>query len=74
MDHFLIVKDHQEWACRRFGSLENLFSSASKADVICMAAAQVGHLQSSVKIHGEDGSLEEERIYPLLSGDPLRYL
>ncbi|WP_372373247.1 DUF2188 domain-containing protein [Vreelandella venusta] len=71
MDNYHITKDGDEWKFQKAGAQRAIRRAETKEKIIAyMQGFMESHI-GSVKIHKEDGSIQEERTYPR-SSDPRR--
>jgi Uncharacterized protein conserved in bacteria (DUF2188) len=71
MDNYHIKTHDGHWDLTREGGERASISKPTKAEILrAMEVFMVGKT-GSVKVHGEDGRLQEERTYPR-SADPSR--
>ncbi|KHN50216.1 DUF2188 domain-containing protein [Aeromonas hydrophila] len=71
MDNYHITKGLLKWEFKKEGSTTVLLSSLTKDDLISAVSAYMQGKTGSVKIHKEDGKIQEERTYPR-AADPIR--
>ncbi len=71
MDTYHISKTDNGWELRKTGSARASKSAGTKQELLELTAAYMEGKTASVKIHKEDGTIQEERTYPR-SADPRR--
>ncbi|WP_421170365.1 DUF2188 domain-containing protein [Aeromonas dhakensis] len=72
MDNYHLTKAMSGgWVFRKANSSTNLLSASTKSALIEQVRAYMQGRTGSVKIHKEDGTIEEERTYPR-AADPVR--
>jgi hypothetical protein len=71
MDNYHIVKDGNHWALKKEGATQATLTAPTKEDAIHKTQDFMKGKTASVKIHKEDGTIQEERTYPR-SADPHR--
>jgi hypothetical protein len=64
MDNYHITKKPDGWQLKKEGSDVVLISAETKADAINLMREFMQDKVGSVKIHGENGKIQEERTYP----------
>jgi len=64
MDNYHLTKKLDGWQLRKEGSDIPLISAETKADAINLMRELMQNKVGSVKIHGENGKIQEERTYP----------
>lgn len=69
MENYHVKKHQDHWDLTREGAAHAAISKATKEDLILAMQTFVKGKTVSVKIHGEDGRIQEERTYPR-SSDP----
>ncbi|WP_429064677.1 DUF2188 domain-containing protein [Aeromonas bestiarum] len=69
MDNYHITKGAIKWEFKKEKSTEVILSDIKKDDLISAVSAYMQDKTGSVKIHKEDGTIQEERTYPR-SADP----
>lgn len=69
MDNYHLLYDGDRWTLTAEGSDISLGEYERKTDAVTAARETVSELGGSLKIHGTDGQIEEERTYPR-SADP----
>lgn len=69
MNNYHITKNDGEWSLKMERSSEVLISSKTKEEIIAKTREYMSDKMGSVKIHKEDGRIQEERTYPR-SADP----
>lgn len=71
MDNYHITRTAAGWELRKQGASHASKTAPTKAEMIEIAAEYFQGKVASLKIHKEDGTLQEERTYPR-SADPAR--
>lgn len=71
MDNYHIVKDSGHWALKKEGATQATYTASTKEEIIRKTQEFMKNKTASVKIHKEDGTIQEERTYPR-SADPHR--
>lgn len=69
MDNYHITKDGNEWKFQQAGAQRAIRRAETKEKIIAYMQGYMVGKKGSVKIHKEDGSIQEERTYPR-SADP----
>jgi len=69
MENYHIKKTATFWALTREGAAHPSKTARTKEELVALAQQFLQHKTASLKIHKEDGTLEEERTYPR-SADP----
>jgi hypothetical protein len=69
MDNYHITKTDAGWALTKQGASKASKSAPTKAEIVALASAFLADKTASLKIHKEDGTIQEERTYPR-SADP----
>ncbi|WP_296258374.1 MULTISPECIES: DUF2188 domain-containing protein [unclassified Pseudomonas] len=69
MDNYHITKTDKGWALTKQGAERASKTAETKAEIIKLASEFLDAKTASVKIHKEDGTIQEERTYPR-SADP----
>lgn len=69
MDDFHITPTENGWALKKQGAERASKTATTKAEIIKLASEFLDGKTASLKIHKEDGSIQEERTYPR-SADP----
>lgn len=71
MDNYHITKSENGWALTREGAARASKTADTKAKIISAASEFLDGKTASLKIHKEDGTIQEERTYPR-SADPTK--
>lgn len=71
MDNYHISKSENGWDLNKEGATRASKSASTKAEIVALAADFLEGKTASVKIHKEDGTIQEERTYPR-SADPAK--
>lgn len=71
MDNYHITKTDKGWALTKQGAERASKTAATKAEIIKLATDFLDGKTASLKIHKEDGTIQEERTYPR-SADPTK--
>ena len=69
MDNYHINKNGQLWTLAKEGAQRPSKTAGTKAEIIAVASEFLQGKTASLKIHKEDGTLQEERTFPR-SADP----
>ena len=69
MDNYHITKTDNGWSLKKQGADRASKTASTKAEIIKLAREFLDGKTASLKIHREDGTLEEERTFPR-SADP----
>ncbi|TWD52134.1 DUF2188 domain-containing protein [Pseudomonas sp. SJZ131] len=69
MDNYHIAISGKGWQLKKEGDDKVLKTAETKSELIEMSAAFFKGKTASLKIHKEDGTIQEERTYPR-SADP----
>lgn len=71
MENYHITKSDSGWELKKEGATRPSKTSSTKAEIIATASDFLDGKTASLKIHKEDGTIQEERTYPR-SADPVR--
>ena len=71
MDNYHITKTDKGWALTKQGAERASKTAATKPEIIKLATEFLDGKTASLKIHKEDGTIQEERTYPR-SADPTK--
>jgi hypothetical protein len=71
MDSYHITKTDKGWALIKQGAERASKTAATKAEISALASEYLKDKTASLKIHKEDGTIQEERTYPR-SADPVK--
>jgi hypothetical protein len=71
MDNYHITKNDKVWALTKQGAERASKTSATKAEITQLASEFLADKTASLKIHKEDGTIQEERTFPR-SADPTK--
>lgn len=71
MDNYHITKSDDHWSLVKQGAERPSKTAATKAEIIQLAAEFLEGKTASLKIHKEDGTVQEERTYPR-AADPAK--
>ena len=69
MDNYHITKDGDKWKLKKEGAERASKTADTKQEIIDQTRDFMSDKTGSVKIHKEDGKIQEERTYPRKS-DP----
>ena len=69
MDNYHITKSDAGWILTKQGATRPSKSAATKAQIVTLSGEFLADKTASLKIHKEDGTIQEERTYPR-SADP----
>ncbi|AHL74630.1 hypothetical protein CH92_05780 [Stutzerimonas stutzeri] len=64
MENYHITHDGDRWVLREEGDKRALLEATTKDDIINETRDYMKLRTASVKIHTQDGQIEEERTYP----------
>jgi len=71
MENYHITKNDKGWALTKQGAERASKTAATKAEIIKLASEFLANKTASLKIHKEDGTIQEERTFPR-SADPTK--
>lgn len=71
MENYHITKTDKGWALTKQGAERASKTATTKAEITKLAADFLDGKTASLKIHKEDGTIQEERTYPR-SADPTK--
>lgn len=71
MDNYHITKNDKGWALTKQGAERASKTAATKAEITQLASEFLSGKTASLKIHKEDGTIQEERTFPR-SADPTK--
>jgi len=71
MDNYHISKSDNGWELKKQGATKASITAPTKAEIIQLASDFLDGKTASLKIHKEDGTIQEERTYPR-SADPTK--
>jgi hypothetical protein len=69
MDNYHITKNGEHWTLAKEGAQRPSKTAGTKAEITAIASEFLQNKTASLKIHNEDGTLQEERTFPR-SADP----
>ncbi|UDU83136.1 DUF2188 domain-containing protein [Pseudomonas sp. HN2-3] len=69
MDNYHITKSDKLWALTKEGAQRASKTAVTKAEITAIASEFLQGKTASLKIHKEDGTIQEERTFPR-SADP----
>lgn len=69
MDNYHITKSDNGWELKKEGAARASKTASTKTEIVKMAVEFLDGKTASLKIHKEDGTIQEERTYPR-SADP----
>lgn len=69
MDNYHITKSEKLWTLIKEGAQRASKTAATKAEITSIAADFLKDKTASLKIHKEDGTIQEERTFPRVA-DP----
>lgn len=69
MENYHIVKTGTYWSLKKQGAVHASKTAGTKDELVKLASEFLSTHTASLKIHKEDGTIEEERTYPR-SADP----
>ncbi|KTB93886.1 hypothetical protein AO069_04725 [Pseudomonas syringae pv. syringae PD2774] len=64
MDNYHITRTENGWALKKEGTERASKTATTKAEIIELASEFLDGKTAALKIHKEDGSIQEERTYP----------
>lgn len=64
MDNYHITRTENGWALKKEGTERASKTATTKAEIIELASEFLDGKTASLKIHKEDGSIQEESTYP----------
>ncbi|MBV4484618.1 DUF2188 domain-containing protein [Pseudomonas sp. SWRI153] len=64
MDNYHIKKNQQRWELVKEGAQRASKAAATKAEITQIASEFLQGKTASLKIHKEDGTIQEERTFP----------
>ena len=71
MENYHISKSENGWELKKEGASRASKTASTKAEIVALASDFLEGKTASVKIHKEDGTIQEERTYPR-SADPAK--
>ena len=71
MDSYHITTTTNGWELKKEGAARASKAAKTKAEIVAVATQFLEGRTASLKIHKEDGTIQEERTYPR-SADPAR--
>ncbi|MGI4840291.1 MAG: DUF2188 domain-containing protein [Janthinobacterium lividum] len=71
MDNYHITTTTDGWELKKQGATRASKTATTKAEIVELASEFLQGKTASLKIHKEDGTIQEERTYPR-SADPAR--
>ena len=71
MDNYHITPTENGWALKKQGAERASKTATTKVEIIKLATEFLDGKTASLKIHKEDGTIQEERTYPR-SADPTK--
>lgn len=71
MDNYHVTKSDNGWELKKEGATSFSKTAETKAEIIAIASEFLDGKTASLKIHKEDGTVQEERTYPR-SADPVK--
>ena len=71
MENYHITKAENGWELKKEGATRPSKTGGTKAEIIATASDFLDGKTASLKIHKEDGTIQEERTYPR-SADPAK--
>lgn len=69
MDNYHVTKSDNGWELKKEGAARASKTATTKAEITKLAGEFLDGKTASLKIHKEDGTIQEERTYPR-SADP----
>jgi hypothetical protein len=64
MDNYHITKTDKGWALTKEGAQRASKAASTKAEITALASEFLQGKTASLKIHKEDGTIQEERTFP----------
>ena len=64
MDNYHITKEDTRWALTKEGAQRPSKTATTKAEITAVASEFLQGKTASLKIHREDGTIQEERTFP----------
>jgi hypothetical protein len=71
MDNYHVSKSGDGWELKKQGASRASITASTKAEIVQLASDFLDGKTASLKIHQEDGTVQEERTYPR-SADPVK--
>jgi hypothetical protein len=71
MDNYHVSKSGDGWELKKQGASRASITASTKAEIVQLASVFLDGKTASLKIHKEDGTIQEERTYPR-SDDPVK--
>lgn len=71
VDNYHITKSESGWALTKQGAQRASKTATTKAEIMMLAGEFLSDKKASLKVHKEDGTIQEERTYPR-SADPAK--
>ncbi|EIK93326.1 hypothetical protein PMM47T1_27444 [Pseudomonas sp. M47T1] len=71
MDNYHITKTEKGWVLTKQGAARASKTASTKAEITSLASEFLEGKTASLKIHKEDGTIQEERTYPR-AADPTK--
>lgn len=71
MENYHITKSEKGWELKKAGATRASKKAETKAEIIKLSIEFLNGKTASLKIHKEDGTIQEERTYPR-SADPIK--
>jgi hypothetical protein len=71
MDNYHVSKSGDGWELKKQGASRASITASTKAEIVQLASDFLDGKTASLKIHKEDGTVQEERTYPR-SADPVK--
>jgi hypothetical protein len=71
MDNYHVSKSGDGWELKKQGASRASRTASTKAEIVQLASDFLDGKTASLKIHKEDGTIQEERTYPR-SADPVK--
>jgi hypothetical protein len=71
MDNYHVSKSGDGWELKKQGASRASITASTKAEIVQLASEFLDGKTASLKIHKEDGTIQEERTYPR-SADPVK--
>jgi hypothetical protein len=71
MDNYHVSKSGDGWELKKQGASRASITASTKAEIVQLASDFLDGKTASLKVHKEDGTIQEERTYPR-SADPVK--
>ncbi|MBW1245494.1 DUF2188 domain-containing protein [Pseudomonas tolaasii] len=71
MDNYHITKNDKGWKLNKQGADSASKTASTKAEITALASEFLEGKRASLRIHKEDGTIQEKRTYPR-AADPIK--